>query len=202
MPKDKTETNALIIRCMKEEFLTHGYEKASLNNISANVGITTAGLYRHFNGKADMFRRLVQSTLDDFKELSDGNQAQPQAYDNHNPFDANWAEFWTDFFLAHKDGMKLLVCCSSGSAYESFEEDLIHLEAEGNKRYAEALRALGKTPREVNDMQWHMLATAYVHLVLEIVRHDMTRKEALKHMHFVGDLLYPGWRKLLGLEGV
>lgn len=200
MPKDKTATRTLVIRFMKEEFLTHGYERASLNSISANVGITTAGLYRHFNGKADMFRYLVQDTIDDFNELAHGEQAQPHGYDNHNPFDVNWAEFWADFFLSHKDGMKLLVCCSAGSPYESFEEDLIQLEAEGNKCYAEALRTLGKTPREVSDMQWHMLATAYVHLVLEIVRHDMTRKEALEHMRFIGNLLYPGWRKLLGLD--
>ena len=47
MPKDKTVTNAKIIQYMKEEFLNYGYEKASLNRISAKVGITTAGLYKH-----------------------------------------------------------------------------------------------------------------------------------------------------------
>ena len=31
MPKDKTVTNAKIIQYMKEEFLTNGNEKASLN---------------------------------------------------------------------------------------------------------------------------------------------------------------------------
>ena len=51
---------------MKEEFLTFGYEKASLNRISAKVGITTAGLYKHFSGKEDMFRFLVKDALDAF----------------------------------------------------------------------------------------------------------------------------------------
>ena len=31
MPRDKTATYERISRCMKEEFLTYGYEKASLN---------------------------------------------------------------------------------------------------------------------------------------------------------------------------
>ena len=48
MPRDKTATYERIIRCMKEEFLTFGYEKASLNRVSSKVGITTAGLYKHF----------------------------------------------------------------------------------------------------------------------------------------------------------
>jgi len=46
MPRDKTATNAKIIQYMKEEFLTFGYEQASLNRVSAKVGITTAGLYK------------------------------------------------------------------------------------------------------------------------------------------------------------
>lgn len=66
MSRDKEKTNARIIRCMKEEFLTFGYEKASLNRISAKVGITTAGLYKHFSGKEDMFRFLVKDALDAF----------------------------------------------------------------------------------------------------------------------------------------
>ena len=44
MPRDRTATYKRIIRCMKEEFLTFGYEKASLNRVSSKVGITTAGL--------------------------------------------------------------------------------------------------------------------------------------------------------------
>ena len=51
MPRDKTATCEKIIRCMKEEFLAFGYEKASLNRVSAKVGITTAGLYKHFKNK-------------------------------------------------------------------------------------------------------------------------------------------------------
>ena len=36
MPRDKTLTHAKIIQCMREEFLKYGYERASLNRISAD----------------------------------------------------------------------------------------------------------------------------------------------------------------------
>ena len=52
---------------------------------------------------------------------------------------------------------------------------------------------------QASDMQWHILATAYVHLIFEVVRHDMTREEAAEHMQFVSDLLYPGWKQIYGL---
>ncbi len=200
MPKNKAVTNAKIIEYMKEEFLTYGYEKASLNRISAKVGITTAGLYRHFKGKEDMFYYLVKDALDAFHELTDSNVEQMEMEISYNPFADDWAEIWVDYIYKHYDGIKLLICCAEGSPYESFEEQLIEYEAAEDKRYAEIQRASGKKNREISDVQWHMLATVYTHLVLEIVRHDMSRKEALEHMRFVGDLLYPGWKNIYGID--
>ena len=199
MPRDKTATYEKIIRCMKEEFLTFGYEKASLNRVSAKVGITTAGLYKHFKNKEDMFFSLVKDTLDAFHSVAASSTYQMETEMEYNPFDDDWAMFWVDFIYKHYAGVKLLICCSKGSAYENFEEDLIRKEAEANKEYADILRASGKMKKEISDMQWHILATAYVHLIFEVVRHDMTREEAIGHMQFVRDLLYPGWRQIYGL---
>ena len=199
MLRDKTATYEKIIRCMKEEFLTFGYEKASLNRVSAKVGITTAGLYKHFRNKEDMFFSLVKDTLDAFHSVAASSTHQMETETEYNPFDDDWAMFWVDFIYKHYVGVKLLICCSKGSAYENFEEDLIRKEAEANKEYADILRASGKMKKEISDMQWHILATAYVHLIFEVVRHDMTREEAIDHMQFVRDLLYPGWRQIYGL---
>ena len=199
MPRDKTATYERISRCMKEEFLAFGYEKASLNRVSAKVGITTAGLYKHFKNKEDMFFSLVKDTLDAFHSVAASSTHQMETETEYNPFDDDWAMFWVDFIYKHYAGVKLLICCSKGSAYENFEEDLIRKEAEANKEYADILRASGKMKKEISDMQWHILATAYVHLIFEVVRHDMTREEAIDHMQFVRDLLYPGWRQIYGL---
>lgn len=185
---------------MTEEFLTWGYERASLTRISAKVGITTAGLYRHFSSKEDMFHFLVRDTLEDFRKLTSRASHEISAEESYNPFQLDLAVTWTEFIYSHYEGVKLLVCCSAGSRFENFEEELIRMEADGDKAYAEALRKAGRMKNGVSDMQWHILATAYVHLMLEVVRHDMSKEEALKHMQFVGDLLYPGWMRLFGIE--
>lgn len=199
MPRDKTETNAKIIQCMREEFLTYGYEKASLNRVSAKVGITTAGLYKHFKSKEDMFYYLVKDALEAFEGVASSNVSQMETDESYDPFDEDWALFWVDFIFEHYDGVKLLICCSKGSAYEDFEDKLIGYEEEADKRYSEILASSGKKPKEITDLQWHILATAYVHLIFEIVRHDMTRDEALQHMRFVSTLLYPGWKEIFGI---
>ncbi len=200
MPRDKSQTTEKIIRNVREEFLTYGYEKASLNRVSERVGITTAGLYKHFRNKEDMFYFLVKDTLSDFHKLTEQDRIQMEEITDYNPFDSDWATFWTDFIFSHYDGVKLLICCSKGSMYESFEEEAIRIEAEGNKRYAELLQRAGKSTKNITDMQWHILSTTYVHLIFEIVRHDMNREEAYNHLLFVSELIYPGWKTIFGLS--
>lgn len=178
MPRDKTVTNAKIIQYMKEEFLTYGYEQASLNRVSAKVGITTAALYKHFKGKEDMFYFLVKDTLAAFEEVTGSSESQMETDENYNPFDDDRALFWVDFIYEHYDGVKLLICRSEGSAYDGFEDRLIAYEETADKRYAEILRASGKKPRNITDLQWHILATAYVHLIFEIVWHDMSKERS------------------------
>ena len=89
MPRDKTLTHARIVRCMREEFLKYGYEKASLNRVSAKVGITTAALYKHFAGKEDMFYSLVKDTLSDFQKLTSGESTRMRIDKEYNPFDSD-----------------------------------------------------------------------------------------------------------------
>ncbi len=184
---------------MKEEFLTYGYEKASLNRVSAKVGITTAGLYKHFDSKEDMFYFLVKDALDAFQTTTSQAEGQMRVQADYNPFQSDWATIWTDLIYGHYDGVKLLICCSTGSKFESFEDDLIQRETDGNRAYADALLKAGAISKNISAMQWHMLSTAYVHLIFETVQHDMTKDEADEHMKFVSELLYPGWIKILGL---
>lgn len=198
MPRDKTATHDRIIRAMRKEFLERGYEKASLNRVSAEVGITTAGLYKHFHGKEDMFGYLVKDTLDDFQKMTAPMEKQLDEAADYDPFNDDWAAFWTGFIYDHFDGLKLLLCCSAGTKYEHFEEELIRMETAGNKAYAETRRKAGKMHRDIPDEHWKTLSGAYVHMLFDCVRRDMTKDQALEHLRFVGALFYPGWKQLFG----
>lgn len=199
MPRDKAITHEKIVRAMRDEFLAFGYEKASLNRVAEKVGITTAGLYKHFAGKEDMFFHLVKDALEAFRNVASQAEDRMNGETEYDPFRSDWATIWTNLIYSHYEGVKLLICCSAGSRFASFEDDLIRREEEGNRAYAESLRNAGVLSEQISDTQWHMLATAYVHLIFETVRHDMTRQEAEEHMRFVGRLLYPGWQKILGI---
>ena len=44
----------LLLASGKEEFLTHGYEKASLRTICKKAGFTTGAFYNQFSGKEEL----------------------------------------------------------------------------------------------------------------------------------------------------
>ena len=200
MHKDKSATTAKIIACMREEFLTWGYEKASVNRIAKKVGITSAGLYKHFEGKEAMFGFLVKDTLEALEQLqaeSSGKMSGDAAA--YSPFREEYMIPLVDFIYEHYEGFKLLLCCSGGSRYGSFEEDLIESETETNKQYARMLAQSGVPVKALSDMEWHLLSTEYIHAVFEIIRHNLSKEDAYRHMEFIRTLMYPGWQKLFGL---
>ncbi|OBF92950.1 TetR family transcriptional regulator [Mycobacterium sp. 852002-51163_SCH5372311] len=73
-PKDR---KAQIARASAEAFSAQGYHAVSMETIAAKVGISAAALYRHYDGKYDLFRGAVldlsQQLVDctDIEELDD-----------------------------------------------------------------------------------------------------------------------------------
>ena len=125
MPRDKMATYERIIRCVKEEFLTFGYEKASLNRVSAKVGITTAGLYKHFKNKEDMFFSLAVLCekvigLDHLVEISGSDMLGP-------------SEVWTQ--IGMKAGMPREGTTRSGNQRRDYMEETYYLTKESVLNY-------------------------------------------------------------------
>lgn len=201
MPRDKKATHEKLIPIVKQEFLQYGYEKASVNHIAELAGMSAAGLYRHYKDKEDMFASLVDEALCAFEVLcrlwKDHSIEDREKYD---PFGNEWMDDFLDFVYANFDALKLLICCSAGSRYEDFEEQLIMDEAVSSKTFAAELEKSGGNPMSVTDDQWHLAATLYVRAVMEIIRHDMPRKRAEEHIVFVKEFLHPGMKRLYGLD--
>jgi AcrR family transcriptional regulator len=60
-PRNRRE---LIIAAAAEQFRSSGYHNSAVSDIAEAVGITSAALYRHFHGKQDLLRAVVQDTID------------------------------------------------------------------------------------------------------------------------------------------
>ena len=204
MPKDKGASHARIVPAAKKEFLEKGYEKASMRSIAEAAGMTSAGLYRHFEDKEAMFAALVEPLLEKLQGLYTEVERQDYEYLNAGDMDSMWERgmeltIFLPVIYDNWEEFKLLICCSTGTRYEHFIHDLVMIEQEKTLEYLEAAREKGVAVKQIEEKELHLLLSAYATALFEVVVHDFTREEAVHYMKTIGEFFYPGWRAVLGL---
>ncbi len=204
MPRNKAQSHERIIEAAKAEFLRCGFENASMRRIAANAGITVSGLYKHFPSKEGMFAALIQPMLDDFFVLY--RQKEKEEHDAIEQIGAA-AAFLNDdalytmqYIYDHLDEFKLLVCCSQGTEYENYAHKFAEMEEESSLKYIEALRRHGDHVPAFDRREFHLLVSANVEAVLQPLRHNFTRAEAMHYAETINTFFAKGWKWLCGME--
>ena len=55
-----------ILKAAAEEFRTYGFADASMRRIAKASGMSAPGMYKHFEGKEDLFAALVEPAVSGF----------------------------------------------------------------------------------------------------------------------------------------
>jgi len=85
------EKRRLILDVAQAEFALHGFDKASLNHIIAEAGLSKGAIYYYFENKADLFVAVVMRLVEQFPQIVQ------KIYDTEDP-----TRFWAvayDVFL-------------------------------------------------------------------------------------------------------
>ena len=69
MGEQDQQTRQRLLRCAKAEFLSRGFEHASLRRICGAAGVTTGAVYFFFQNKEDLFAQIVQDTAQQLTQL-------------------------------------------------------------------------------------------------------------------------------------
>ena len=206
MARDKNDTHQKLIQCARREFLQRGYEKASLKSIAGSAGITAAGIYRHFSDKEDLFRSLVEPVTGEFLAGCEGSMEETYEGLGDADFVENFNEFrreknreFVDFMYDHLDVFQLLLMCSEGTPYENFEQKLVALEEQSVRDLFRHLDSRGIPHNQVTDVELHILCSILIASVCDVIRRGYNREQAQNHLEFLGRMLYPGMKQVLGV---
>lgn len=204
MPRDKRESHERIIPAAKREFLEKGFEKASMRSIASSAGMTSAGLYRHFRDKEAMFSALVEPVLEEVETQCQIFKARDYDLLEKESLDAMWEggsdmTLFLDLIYSHYEEFKLLVCCSEGTRYAHFIHDFVMIEQEETLAFLEEARKRDIPVKNILAEELHLLLSAYVSAIFEVVIHDFTQEAAMHYMKTLQTFFYPGWRAVLGL---
>ncbi len=205
MPRDKTLSHEKVKKAVKEEFLEKGYEDASIRSIGARAGMTSAGLYRHYADKEDMFNAMVEPLIESIKEwtgkhtsrkydLLEGNVSDDKL------FGENFVDMVKKVILPRRDEFILLISRSAGTKYENFIHDYVE---DNQKEFMEAIRYLkrkGYQTAELSEEELHMLLSAYLTACFEPIIHDYDDTKVIKYLNTVQEFFMPGWLKIMGIK--
>ena len=191
--KQVEKTLGLIMESAKKEFLSKGYEKASLRTIAQNAGVTTGALYIRFSNKNELFSALVSSVAEHVLSIyRKGGKEGHSQLEQGCPQDM-WAisdkiaNELLEYIFNNKDEFVLLINCSTGSNYEHFMDDIVNEVERQSVKFLKYLKKNGYSYQYISKEELHILISAQYYAIFEIVRHDIPKKKAIKRIRLIID---------------
>ena len=202
MPKDKTESHNRVVLAAMQEFMEKGFQNASTRSIAARAGMTSGGLYRHFKDKEDMFAALVEPAVKEFNLWMESHIRRGYGGALSGDFEAMWKDNEVDMIrevvYPNLDAFRLILCCSQGTKYENFINDLVAEHQKIMMDVFDRLRAQGVPVKDVSEEELHILMSAYTTAMFEPVAHDYPLEKAMHYLKTIEDFFIPGWHDLMG----
>lgn len=195
-----------LLEAGRQEFLSYGFQGASMRRIAASLGVTTGAIYRYYTDKEALFEAIVEPAAGKLQEM----YRQVQQAFSDLPLEGqlgslpevtdNESRWMMDFIYDHHDIFKLISCCSAGTAYEHYIDTLIEIEVNSSRMLIDRMKAEGMKVRDIDDELSHIVASALFNGIFEPVRHDMPREKAMQYMQDLRDFYSAGWFRLLGIS--
>ena len=187
------EKRKLLIESAKKEFLSKGYNKASLRNICANAGVTTGALYFFFENKEDLYNAIVNGPIEELKKLVIDHFNIDCAYNKKIEIDlsdldhTDLSDEICELVYKNYDCFMLVLSGSREGTKEQLIDEFVHLI---ETSYMEML------DRSINygydTFMIHWLAHTMIDSLIHIIKHEPDVNIAKKRMAAVMNLLVAG----------
>ena len=202
-------TEKLLEQAMKE-FLDKGYTAASLRTIAENAGTTPRSVYTRYGDKEGLFAALVSEGADKLKSMftsyMDSYDTRPVDEQKNlfhdDKFDAEYKDYIysiIDFIYENLNIFKLLICCSKGTRFADFVDEIVSVDEHHTLMYIQRTGNQVISSGRATPQLIHLLCSSYVHGFFEFVRHDMEKAEALRYILQLRTFFACGWDHLFNI---
>lgn len=202
MAKADRSIDPRILESAKQEFLTHGFEKASLKHICENAEVTTGALYKRYRGKDDLFCAVVADTVADLNRIVEEKSSIPVAELSDAALIQAWnmdeayMMWWFQYLYERYDGFVLLLKCAEGSSFSNFPHDWVEQMTQATYCYYIEARRRELTCTDISREEMHILLSAFWTTIYEPFIHGFTLEQIHAHSHLVCGLF--NWYRVLG----
>lgn len=194
-----------LLEAGKKEFLSKGFQNASMRNIAASLNVTTGAIYRYYKDKEALFDAIVKKPADELEQRYQAEQAafsdlsaecQIESLPKVTSESYNWM---MEYIYDNYDAFKLIICCSNNTKYEHYVERLIDIEVKSSSHLIEKMKESCLLKHKIDDKLIHIVVTAFFNGIFETVIHDIPKHDAIEYMSQLRNFYSAGWFKLLGI---
>ena len=186
-----------IIQAAYAEFLTYGFQKASLHKIAEKAGVTTGAIYTRYKNKDALFVSLLQNFFETMQDLfipvaeeyeKARRSAQPE--DILRAINAE-EKVYFQLLTEHYDDCTLFFCRSDGSSAETVLDELMDHKTEQTVEFF--FQVYGKKP---NADAIRLLMGAQFGYFRQLLDKRIEKDRMLACLQSVLDFTNAGWRRL------
>ena len=189
--------DAIIIESSKQEFLKHGYNKASLHTICKNANITTGALYTRYKNKDALFESLVKEVFDAALPIASNlSSLYMEAHKQRKPdliLEAIHQEqtLYQEILFDHYDACVLLFARCQGSEVERKLKQAMDQKAEATAAYFQSFSDQAAAFDGIA-----LLLNAQFYFYKEVLDKGYPKEKALACLKTVSLYQEAGWKAL------
>lgn len=186
-----------IIKAAKEEFLEHGFQKASLHKIAQQAGITTGALYTRYKNKDALFTSLTKEAIEGMRVHAEPLRERYYAVEKSRDKEeflkvmSHERQLYLDLIFKYYDECKLFFCLSDGSSIEMMMEQMMETKANETVAFFQRLET-----KEIDLNGVRLIIQEQFHLYRLILSKGYTKEEAVSAIQMVETFYDAGWREL------
>ena len=195
------EATENILKAAKEEFMEQGFANASLRTIAVKANTSPRSIYTRFSNKEELFAYFIEPHkeyfFNKFTEYLNGfgTQSVSNQVSNRKDDSRQCLYALTEYVYTNFDEFYMLICCSEGTKYENFIEELAFMEATYTIKYMK--------DTQVKDMDIdhdfiHIMSRSFFDGYFEIIRHRYDLKKAKEFIDRLLKFSEGGWSQFLG----
>ncbi len=194
--KDHSLDNG-IIKAAYDEFLAHGFQKASLHKIAGNAGVTTGAIYTRYKNKDALFVSLLQNFFETMEELfSTAAEEYERAKESARTEDIIRAinaeeNIYFRQLAEHYDDCTLFFSRSDGSSVEAMLGELMDRKTKQTVEFFSDV--YGKTP---NEDAIRLLMGSQFWYFRQLLNERLEEDKMLACLRSILDFFNAGWRQL------
>lgn len=194
--KDHSLDNG-IIKAAYDEFLAHGFQKASLHKIAGNAGVTTGAIYTRYKNKDALFVSLLQNFFETMEELfSTAAEEYERAKESARTEDIIRAinaeeNIYFRLLAEHYDDCTLFFSRSDGSSVEAMLGELMDRKTKQTVEFFSDV--YGKTP---NEEAIRLLMGSQFWYFRQLLNERLEEDKMLACLRSILDFFNAGWRQL------